>query len=104
MPDFIKEKDFLWAKTEATKKKKLDFSKVEFFAYNEGMCVQCMHVGPYDNEPETIGQMERYAESTGFIVDRGTDRRHHEIYLSDPRKGNPNNLKTVIRLPVVAIE
>ena len=104
LPDFIKEKDFEWAKSEATKKKKLDFSKVEFFSYQEGKCVQCMHIGSYDNEPATIAQMESYAESAGYRMDRSLDRRHHEIYLSDPRKGNPDNLKTVIRLPIVSKE
>ena len=101
LPDFIKEKDFEWAKFEATKKKKLHFSKVEFFSYQEGKCVQCMHIGSYDNEPNTIAQMESYAESAGYRIDRSANRRHHEIYLSDPRKGTPDNLKTVIRLPVV---
>ena len=100
LPDFIKEKDFEWAKLEATKKKKIDFSKVEFFSYQEGKCVQCMHIGSYDNEHTTIAQMESYAESDGYRID-SHHSRHHEIYLSDPRKGTPDNLKTVIRLPVV---
>ena len=104
LPDFIKEKDFEWAKSEATKKKKIDFSKVEFFSYQEGKCVQCMHVGSYDNEPATIAQMENYAKSIGYNMDRSIGRRHHEIYLSDPRKGNPDKLKTIIRLPIIAKE
>ena len=104
LPDFIKEKDFEWAKSEATKKKKIDFSKVEFFSYQEGKCVQCMHVGSYDNEPATIAQMENYAKSMGYNMDISIGRRHHEIYLSDPRKGNPDKLKTVIRLPIIAKE
>ena len=104
LPDFIKEKDFEWAKSEATKKKKIDFSKVEFFSYQEGKCVQCMHVGSYDNEPATIAQMENYAKSMGYNTDISMGRRHHEIYLSDPRKGNPDKLKTVIRLPIIVKE
>ena len=104
LPDFIKEKDFEWAKSEATKKKKIDFSKVEFFSYQEGKCVQCMHVGSYDNEPATIAQMENHAKSMGYNMDISMGRRHHEIYLSDPRKGNPDKLKTVIRLPIIAKE
>ncbi|MCH5164023.1 MAG: GyrI-like domain-containing protein [Clostridiales bacterium] len=101
LPDFIKQKDFEWAKSEATKKKKIDFSKVEFFSYQEGQCVQCMHTGSYDNEPETIAQMENFAESNGYRIDKDLNRYHHEIYLSDPRKCNADKLKTVIRLPIV---
>lgn len=100
LPDFITEKDFLWAKEAAAVKKKVDCSKVEFFQYHEGLCVQCMHIGPYDNEPETVAGMEEYAKSQGYEIDITATRYHHEIYLSDPRKCNPEKMKTVIRHPI----
>ena len=99
MPDFITKKDFDWAISEATRKKKLDFSRVEFFTYNEGLCVQCMHIGSYDDEPETIGKMNSFAKSKGYAVDIYDARFHHEIYLTDPRKTEAAKLKTVIRHP-----
>ncbi len=100
LPDFVKREDFDWAVKEATEKKKKDFSKVEFFTYNEGICVQCMHLGSYDDEPATIGIMHDFAQENGYAEDIGTERLHHEIYLSDPRKTSPEKLKTVIRVPV----
>ena len=100
LPDFVTKKDFDWAIQEATQKKKTDFSRVEFFKYNEGLCVQCMHLGPYDDEPETIRKMEAFARENGYIIDISPTRYHHEIYLSDPRKTNADKLKTVIRNPV----
>ena len=103
LPDFGTKKDFDWAITEATRKKKLDFSRVEFFTYNEGLCVQCMHIGSYDDEPETIGKMNAFAKSKGYAVDISDTRFHHEIYLTDPRKTEAIKLKTVIRHPVKKI-
>ena len=100
LPDFVKEEDFKWAVREASEKKKTDFSEVEFFHYEEGLCVQCMHVGPYDDEPTTVQAMNAYAKAHGVAADFSDIRLHHEIYLSDPRKGKPENLKTVIRQPV----
>lgn len=100
LPDFITKKDFDWAINKATEKKKTDFSSVEFFPYNEGLCVQCMHIGPYDNEPETVQLMEKHAMEQGYIIDISDERHHHEIYLSDPRKTAPDKLKTVIRHPI----
>ena len=100
LPDFVTKKDFDWAIEEATKKKKQDFSKVEFLTYDEGMCVQCMHVGSYDNEPTTVELMHKYMEENGYVLDITDKRFHHEIYLSDPRKCNENKLKTVIRHPI----
>ena len=100
LPDFVLKKDFEWAITEATKKKKLDYSKVEFLTYNEGLCVQCMHLGPYDEEPKTIATMNDYAKAKGYHIDITDNRYHHEIYLSDPRKTDPLKLKTVIRHPI----
>lgn len=100
LPDFVTKEDFEWAKEEATRKKKVDFSKVEFLAYDEGLCVQCMHIGPYDNEPETVKLMHDYMESQGYELDITSQRLHHEIYLSDARRVAPERLKTVVRHPV----
>lgn len=100
LPEFVTKEEFDWAVREATEKKKTDFSKVEFLTYEEGLCVQCMHIGPYDNEPETIERMEQFAEEQGYELDFSEWRRHHEIYLSDVRKCKPENLKTVIRQPI----
>lgn len=100
LPDFVSKKDFEWAIEEATKKKKSDFSKVLFLTYNEGLCVQCMHIGSYDDEPTTIRTMEEFAIANGYEIDITPQRYHHEIYLSDPRKANITKLKTVIRHPI----
>ena len=100
LPDFVTKADFDWAVTEATKKKKTEFSKVEFLTYNEGLCVQCMHIGPYDNEPATIAAMHEFAAQNGYEVDITDTRYHHEIYLSDPRKCDPTKIKTVVRHPI----
>lgn len=100
LPDFVTEEDFAWAIEEAAKKKKQDFSRVEFFTYDEGICVQCMHIGPYDAEPVTVEAMHKYANSNGYELDITDTRYHHEIYLSDPRKCDASKLKTVIRNPV----
>ena len=104
LPDFVTETDFQWAVDEATKKKKQDFSKVEFFTYDEGICVQCMHIGPYDNEPETVALMHSYMKENGYELDITDSRFHHEIYLSDPRRCDESKLKTVIRHPIKKIE
>ena len=100
LPEFITKKDFDWAVKEATRKKKMDFSKVEFFEYNEGLCVQCMHIGPYDSEPGTVEKMDLFISEQGYINDFSSERYHHEIYLSDPRKADPLKMKTVIRHPI----
>ena len=100
LPDFVTKADFDWAVSEATKKKKTDFSKVEFLTYNEGLCVQCMHIGSYDEEPATIALMDEYMKGNGFELDITDTRYHHEIYLSDARKVAPEKLKTVIRHPI----
>lgn len=100
LPDFVTKADFEWAVAEAEKKKKTDFSKVEFLTYNEGECVQCMHIGSYDDEPRTIAAMHEYMEDNGYELDITDTRRHHEIYLSDPRRCDVSRLKTVIRHPV----
>ena len=100
LPDFVTKEDFDWAVAEATAKKKTDFSKVEFFTYDEGLCVQCMHIGSYDDEPATVEAMHRFMEEQGYILDINEKRLHHEIYLSDARKVAPERLKTVVRHPV----
>ena len=100
LPEFVTRADFDWAVAEATRKKKTDFSKVEFFHYEEGQCVQCMHIGPFDSEPITIGKMKAFAEHQGLSIAMDDVTRHHEIYLSDPRKTAAEKLKTVIRYPL----
>ena len=100
LPDFVTREDFAWAVEEAGCKKKEDFSKVEFLTVREGLCVQCMHVGPYDDEPATIRRMTEYAAAEGLLPDHTAQRQHHEIYLSDARRTAPEKLKTVIRIPV----
>lgn len=100
LPDFVTKKDFEWAVEEATKKKGTDFSKVEFFTYNEGLCVQCMHLGSFDDEPKTVELMHQYLEDNGYEIDITDNRYHHEIYLSDPRRCSEDNLRTVIRHPI----
>lgn len=103
LPDFVKKQDFNFAILEATRKKKQDFSKVEFLTYEEGICVQCMHIGSYDNEPLTVELMNNYAKENGYEIDITNLRFHHEIYLSDPRKCEMSKLKTVIRHPIKKI-
>ena len=100
LPDFVTKADFDWAVAEATRKKKTDFSLVEFFSYDEGECVQCMHIGSYDNEPATVAMMHDFAEQNGYEVDITETRYHHEIYLSDPRRCDVSKLKTVVRHPI----
>lgn len=100
LPDFVTKADFDWAIREATVKKKADFSKVEFFTYGEGVCVQCMHTGSYDDEPKTVALMHEYMKANGYALNITESRYHHEIYLSDPRKCAVEKLKTVVRHPI----
>lgn len=100
LPDFVTKEDFGWAVEEAGRKKKEDFSKVEFFTYDEGLCVQCMHIGAYDDEPATVELMHDFMAAQGYELDITDKRLHHEIYLSDARRVAPERLKTVIRHPV----
>lgn len=100
LPDFVTENDFRWAVEEATKKKKQDFSKVEFLTIEEGLCVQCMHTGPYDDEPATVSTMHEFLQQQGYELDITDKRLHHEIYLSDARRVAPEKLRTVIRHPI----
>ena len=103
LPEFVTEEVFQRAIREATEKKKQDFSKVEFFPWEEGLCVQCMHLGPYDDEPATVAAMDEYARAQGYLPDFSEGRFHHEIYLSDVRRCKTEKLKTVIRQPVKGI-
>ena len=104
LPDFVTEKDFDWAVETATKKKKLDCSKAEFLTIDEGLCVQIMHIGPFDDEPATVELMNAYLAANGCVNDFSDTRIHHEIYLSDGRKVAPEKWKTVIRHPIRRIE
>ncbi len=100
LPDFATKDVFEWAVLEATAKKKTDFSKAEFLTYDEGLCVQCTHIGSYDDEPATIRLMHDFMEREGYALDISDKRFHHEIYLSDPRRVAPERLKTVVRHPI----
>lgn len=100
LPDFVTKAEFDWAVAEATKKNGIDFSKVEFLTIDEGLCVQCMHIGSYDDEPKTVKLMHDFICGQGYVLDISDKRLHHEIYLSDARKVAPEKLKTVIRHPI----
>ena len=100
VPEFIKLEDFKWAVQEAEKKKKVDCLKAEFLKMDEGLCVQIMHIGPYDDEPVSVAKMDEYIEALGYENEINETRMHHEIYLSDPRKCDPAKQKTVIRHPI----
>lgn len=100
LPEFVTREEFDWAVREATAKKKKDFSKVEFFTYDEGLCVQCMHLGSYDDEPETLARMNAFAAEQGYAVDFSETRFHHELYLSDPNRTAPERRKTILRHPL----
>ena len=91
LPDFVTEQDFRWAVETASKKKKLDCSGAEFLRIEEGLCVQMLHLGPYDDEPASVALMDRFLEEQGYENDLGEQRLHHEIYLSDPRKRSRQN-------------
>ena len=100
LPDFVRQKDFDWAKEKVVAKKGLDSSRAELKTIEEGECVQIMHKGSYDDEPASIKLMDEFAETNGWLLDFSDTRLHHEIYLSDPRKTSVEKLKTVIRHPV----
>lgn len=104
VPDFVTEEEFNWAIEEAGRKKQQDFSKVEFMTIREGLCVQCMHIGSYDDEPATVAIMDQFIRENGYVTDFSKERRHHEIYLSDARRVPPERLKTVIRHPVKRVD
>ena len=100
LPDFITRENFDWAVKTASEKKKIDCSKAEFLTIEEGLCVQIMHIGSFDDEPASLEKMDKYLEENGYEKDFSDTRLHHEIYLSDPRKTTPDKMKTVIRHPV----
>ena len=100
LPDFITEKDVEWAVQTASQKKKMDCSPAEFLTVDEGLCVQIMHIGAYDDEPATVAVMDAFLRENGYVNDLGRERLHHEIYLSDARKTAPEKRKTVIRHPI----
>ena len=100
LPEFVTKKDFDWAVEEAARKKKLDCSLAEFLTIEEGLCVQIMHIGPFDNEPSTVALMDQYIAENGYENDMNENRLHHEIYLSDARKAAPEKWKTIIRHPI----
>ena len=104
LPDFITEENFRWAVETASEKKKIDCSPAEFLTVDEGLCVQMMHIGRYDDEPESVEMMHAFISENGYTLDFGEKRKHHEIYLSDPRKAAPEKLKTVIRHPIKRAE
>lgn len=100
-PEFVTEEVFAWAKESLAKKKpELDLSTTKRITYTEGLCAQVMHTGPYDEEPATIEKLENFIQESGYILDVGGERYHHEIYLGDPRRTKPERLRTVIRHPV----
>ena len=100
LPDFVTKTDFDWAVETASRKKKLDCSKAEFLTVEEGLCVQIMHVGPFDDEPRSVALMDAYLRENGYENDLSAERLHHEIYLSDARKVAPEKWRTVIRHPI----
>lgn len=100
VPDFVTQADFDWAVDTAARKKKLDCSAAEFLTIEEGLCVQAMHLGPFDDEPATVAKMDAYLAQNGYANDLTAERLHHEIYLSDARKVPPEKWKTVIRHPI----
>ena len=100
LPDFITRENFDWAVKTASEKKKIDCSKAEFLTIEEGLCVQIMHIGSFDDEPATVTLMDEYLEENGYEKDFSDTRLHHEIYLSDPRKSTPDKQKTAIRHPI----
>ncbi len=103
LPDFADDEVVTWAKTETLSKKDVDASLVEVFPYDEGLCVQCLHAGPYDDEPATLDRMMSFMHDEGCRSDFSR-RYHHEIYLSDPRRTEPEKLRTIMRHPVIRIE
>ena len=103
LPDFVTKKDFEWAVKTATEKKKMDLSSAEFMTVSEGLCVQIMHSGPFDDEPVSVALMDEYLSENGYVNDITDTRLHHEIYMSDARKVAPEKWKTVIRHPIKKI-
>ncbi len=100
-PDFVTTEILEAAKSSLSKKKpQLDVSLAKLEKITEGLCVQMMHVGSYDDEPASVMKLDDYAIQNGYLLDFRNGRRHHEIYLSDPRKTASEKLKTILRHPV----
>ena len=100
LPEFVTAEVFQWAVTEVYRKKGIETNDAKYMRVTEGLCVQCLHIGSYDSEPETLKRMESFIEKNSLFMDKTDERRHHEIYLSDPRKTDSAKLKTVLRIPV----
>ena len=102
-PEFVTPEVFEWAVQQCCQKKPgLDVSKARFESFTEGLCVQIMHIGPYADEPRSVDLMKAFIADQGLIDQTGSIRKHHEIYLSDPRKTAPEKLRTVLRHPVAS--
>jgi len=101
LPEFVDDKVFEWARAEVSKKKKINTEKARLLKFTEGLCVQAMHIGPFDDEPKTLALMDDFIGKNNLVKDVNEQRRHHEIYLSDPRKVAAEKMKTVLRVPVV---
>lgn len=100
-PEFVTSQVFQWALQECrSKKPEVDLSKIRLQEFEEGLCVQMMHLGPYSEEEATLRQLREWIRAEGYRDDTGERRRHHEIYLSDPRRCAPQRMKTVLRLPI----
>ncbi|MDR0375694.1 MAG: GyrI-like domain-containing protein [Treponema sp.] len=100
LPEFVTKRTFEWACNEVENKKSINTEKAKYLKIKEGLCVQCMHIGPFDEEPGTVMAMEKYLEENSFVNDIGEERHHHEIYISDIRKVAKEKLKTVLRIPI----
>jgi hypothetical protein len=101
LPEFVTPEVLDWARSEVSRKKPdVDVSRARVATWTEGLCVQIMHIGPYDTEPESVARMHASAESQGYVIDLSDERRHHEIYLGDPRRSAPDKLRTVVRHPI----
>ena len=104
-PEFVTPEVFAWAHNELRKKKpELRVDAARFETFTEGRCVQAMHIGPYATEPETMLKIEAFMAANNLKDKVGHGGKHHEIYLSDPRKANPETMKTVLRHPVESRE
>lgn len=100
-PEFVTREVFERAKDTLSKKKpNLNLSAARLEVFEEGLCAQIMHIGPYDDEPATIVKLEQFISEQGYTLDINEERKHHEIYLSDPRRTAAEKLRTVIRHPI----
>ena len=100
LPEYVNKNIFKWACEEVEKKKKINTERAYLYKFNEGLCVHCMHIGTYDEEPKTMKLIDNFIVENNLLKDLNDKRKHHEIYLSDPRKGDPKKMKTVLRIPV----